>query len=270
MEVGIVAQRDNDRAIHLAEAIDDRVSRPVRLDESTAGALGTEGYPVDSFDECDLVVSIGGDGTFLFAARGAGGTPMLGVNLGEVGFLNAVDPDDAIDAVRRTIDALRAGEATIRESPRLAAHTEDWESQSAVNEIVVQGDRRGPGGGIGFETRIDGSLYSSGTADGVLVATPTGSTAYNLSERGPLVHPGVDGIVVTEMVATGGMPSLVVEENTTVEITVTGTDDTVVVSDGRVTESIDAPVEIAIERTEPPLRIAGPQSDFFEALGKLE
>lgn len=270
MEVGIVAQQDNDRAMQLAEAIADQLSTPVRLDESTAGALRRDGSPVDTFDECDLIVSIGGDGTFLFAARGAGGTPILGVNLGEVGFLNAVDPDGAIDAVEAELTKLQEGTATIRESPRLAAYTNGWRSHPATNEIVVQGDRRGPGGGIGFETRIDGALYSSGSADGVLVATPTGSTAYNMSERGPLVHPGVDGMVLTEMCSTGGMPSLVVDDASTIHITVTDTERAIVVSDGRITESLDAPVDVRIERTDPPLRIAGPPTDFFEALGKLE
>jgi len=113
MEVGIVAQRDNSRAAALAAEIRTAlrdVGVACRLDESTADVLDERdvGSPVEGFSACDLVVSIGGDGTFLFAARGAGGTPILGVNLGEVGFLNAVRPENAVDAVKREVEALRA------------------------------------------------------------------------------------------------------------------------------------------------------------------
>lgn len=272
MEVGIVAQRGNARAARIADGIRDRLRTDgitVRLDAVTAADLGHSGKPIETFDRSDLVVSIGGDGTFLFAARGAGGTPILGVNLGEVGFLNAVDPEEAIDAVPTEAAAIADGTAEIREAPRLSASVGDWTSGAATNEVLVQGQRRGPGAGIDFETRVDGSLYSSGHADGILVATPTGSTAYNLSEGGPIVHPAVRGLLITEMCATGGMPSLFVDQDATITVTVTGTDRAIVASDGRLTHSIEPPTEVTITRSDPPLRIAGPTGDFFEALGKL-
>lgn len=272
MDVGIIAQRGNMRAAEIAGAIASRLRREavdVRLDTATANTLEQKGMSISTFDETDLVVSIGGDGTFLFAARGAGATPILGVNLGEVGFLNAVAPDDAVEAVATEVQAVADGSIVIREAPRLAATVDDWQSNPATNEIVVQGSRRGPGAGIDFETRIDGSLYSSGHADGILVATPTGSTAYNLSEGGPLVHPGVDSVILTEMCATDGMPSLLVDQASTVTVTVSGVESALVVSDGRDPREIEPPVDVQITRSEPPLRIAGPTGDFFEALGKL-
>jgi NAD+ kinase len=272
MEVGIVAQKGNNRAAYLAEDLRDRLREAtvrVAVDESTADALGLDGIPVSAMDSVDLVVSIGGDGTFLFAARGAGGVPILGVNLGEVGFLNAVPPDDAVDAVLAEVDAFRGERMRVREAPRLAAACDGWRSEPAANEIVVQGGRRGRGGGVGYEVRVDGSLYSSGHADGVLVATPTGSTAYNLSEGGPLVHPEVDGLVVTEMCAEGGMPPLLVGPDAAVSVTLTDTEEAVVITDGRGQHSLDVPAEVTVASTDPPVRVAGPSSDFFEALGKL-
>ena len=274
MEVGIVARKGSERAVSLAATLRDVVvdaGEAVWLDEETAAALdaGDDARPVEAFDDCDLVVAVGGDGTFLFVARNAGDTPIVGVNLGEVGFLNAVSPSAAATALRAEVRAFRDRGLDVREAPRLTASADDWTSTPAANEIVVQGDRRGPGGGIDYEVRVDGAAYSEGHADGVLVATPTGSTAYNLSERGPLVHPAVDGLVVNEMVADEGMPPLVVDTDATVTVAVENDAGATVASDGRDTATLDGPVEIAIERTAPPIRIAGPPSDFFEALGKL-
>jgi NAD+ kinase len=273
MHVGIVAQRDNARAELLAGRLRDRLGAAdvgVTVDPATADALDCAGDPVETFDACDLVVSIGGDGTFLFSARGAGGTPILGVNLGEVGFLNAVGPDDAVEAVLDAVAQHRAGGLEVREVPRLAASGDGWEAEPAANEIVVLGPRRGHGGGAGIEIRVDGSLYSGGHADGVLIGTPTGSTAYNLSEGGPLIHPGVEGLVITEMAAAGGMPPLVIDADSEVTVTVTDADSAVVVSDGRRTRELTPPTEVAVAVTDPPVRLAGPKGNFFEALGKLD
>ncbi|MFO8114181.1 MAG: NAD(+)/NADH kinase [Halorubrum sp.] len=274
MEVAIVARKGSERAVSLAATLRDAIlaaGESVWLDAETADALdeGDRGRSVEALVDADLAVAVGGDGTFLFAARNAGDTPILGVNLGEVGFLNAVPPEDAEEAVLAEVNAFDRGEMDVREAPRLAAHAGDWSSVPAANEVVIQGDRRGPGAGVDYEVRVDGSRYSDGHADGVLVATPTGSSAYNLSERGPLVGPDVSGLVVNEMAAESGMPPLVVDVDAAVTVAVEGVDEAVVVSDGRNATTLEAPVEVTVERTTPPMRIAGPPLDFFEALGKL-
>ena len=269
-----MARKGSERAVAVADELRDAVvgaGAAVWLDAETADALGEPeaGRAVDALDACDLAVAVGGDGTFLFVARNAGDTPIVGVNLGEVGFLNAVPPEAAAEAVVSEVEAFDRGEMDVREAPRLAARTEDWSSVPAANEVVIQGGRRGPGAGIDYEVRVDGSRYAGGHADGVLVATPTGSTAYNLSEGGPLVHPAVSGLIVNEMAAADGMPPLVIDADATVTVAVEGGEEAVVASDGRNTTTLPAPVEVTVERTTPPMRIAGPPSDFFEALGKL-
>ena len=269
-----MARKGSERAVAVADELRDAVvgaGASVWLDAETAGALGepAAGRAVDALADCDLAVAVGGDGTFLFVARNAEDTPIVGVNLGEVGFLNAVPPEAAEEALLSEVEAFDRGEMDVREAPRLAARTGDWASVPAANEIVIQSRRRGPGAGVDYEVRVDGSRYAGGHADGVLVATPTGSTAYNLSEDGPLVHPGVSGLVVNEMAADEGMPPLVVDADATVTVSVAGVDGVVVASDGRNTTTLSAPTEVTVERTTPPMRIAGPPSDFFEALGKL-
>ncbi len=272
MEIGIVAREGNPNAVAVAERVRSAIrarGASVWVDERTATAIDEEGRSVDALADCDLAVAIGGDGTFLFVARNAGGTPVLGINLGEVGFLNVVSPDDAEEAVISAVEEFRDGRMSVREAPRLAARADGWESVPAANEIVVQGDRRGPGAGIDYELCVNDSLYSAGHADGIIVATQTGSTAYNLSERGPLVHPDVAGLIVNEMAPEPGMPPLMVDVDATVKIAVSDPEEVVMVSDGRNTRELDGPIEVTVERTTPPMRIAGPDSDFFQALEKL-
>ncbi|QSG08310.1 NAD(+)/NADH kinase [Halapricum desulfuricans] len=289
MQLGIVGQKGNPRAQSLVEAIGRsfRDDVDVLVDSVTAEALSEErdrGYgpsgserfepdaiAIDDLNTCDLVLAIGGDGTFLFAARGVEDTPIMGVNLGEVGFLNGVAPDDAIEAVHDVIDDLREdGRTPTRALSRVRATGEDWTLPPSLNEVVIQGPQRGHGNGVDVTVRVDGSLYTSGHADGVLVATPTGSTAYNLSEAGPLVHPSVDALVVTEMAAELAMPPLVVDEDSELTIHVESDGGATVVSDGRVSRDIETPTRVTLRRAEESVHVAGPPLDFFAALGKLE
>jgi NAD+ kinase len=273
MRVGIVAQKGNDKAARLAGRIRDTLSPEVavRLDAATAERRDAEGHPIESMADCDLVVSIGGDGTFLFVARGAGGTPVLGVNLGEVGFLNGVSPEDAVETVEAVVAGYRETDTIpASEVPRLrATGGGDWDLHPALNEIVVQGPQRGHGQGLDYEVRVEGRVFASGHGDGVLVSTPTGSTAYNLSEGGPLVHPDVEGLVITEMCAAESMPPLVAPADSEVVVRAEGADFGYVSADST-RERFEMPESVTIEPADEPTRIAEPSSDFFRALGKLD
>jgi NAD+ kinase len=288
MRIGLVAQQDNARAAALADELrHDLGDAEVWVDESTAATLSTgvgtetgprpeapdgpvEARPVEAMAACDLVVSVGGDGTFLFAARGAGTTPVLGVNLGEVGFLNSVAPEHAVEAVREVVDHHReTGGVRSQELPRVRASGDDWTLAPALNEVAILGPQRGHGNGVDVEIRVDGDLYDGTHADGVLVATPTGSTAYNLGEGGPLVHPSVDALLVTEMCATAPMPPLVVAADSEVTVRVEAADSAIVVADGRLTREVTPPTRVTVAAAEP-ARIAGPPLEFFAALEKLD
>ncbi len=274
MELGIVAQKGNERATELARTVaaavaDDGVT--VHLDEATAAATGDDGVPVSSMADCPLVVSVGGDGTFLFAARHVGPTPILGVNLGEVGFLNAVPPAAAVDAVREELAHVRErGAPRFREVPRLVASGDGWSLPPGLNEVGVFGPRRGRGQGLDAEVRVDGATFAEGHADGVLVATPTGSTAYNLAEDGPLVHPTVGALVVTVMAPASPTPPLVVPLDGEVSVLASGAERAVVASDGAARTHVEPPAEVTVGVHPEPGRIAGPPSEFFRALEKLE
>ena len=272
MLLGIVAQNGNTHAAYLADEL--RTALPsnvgVLIDPATATELDIDGTPLNEFKRADLVVSVGGDGTFLFTAREVGPVPIVGVNLGEVGFLNAVSPQHAIELIQQEVEQYRErGTVLYRELNRLQASVDGWTSNPALNEIAVIGPHRGRGGGIGVELRIDGALYSGGYADGALIATPTGSTAYNLSEGGPLVHPTVEAFVATEMCANEPMRPLVFHAGASATIRVDDAESAVVVTDGSSPHEIEPPASIRIERANDPVRLAGPPLEFFDALGKL-
>lgn len=273
VRVGVVAQRSNARAAELAAEIRCETDATVVLDRDAAESLDRPEIGVDVADmaDCDLVVSIGGDGTFLYAARGSGGAPVMGVNLGEVGFLNAVAPGKAIETVQEEVRHIREnGGPRLREIPKVSASGDGWALPPAINEVAVMGAQRGRNQGIGIEVRVDGALYGGTHADGVLVCTPTGSTAYNLSEGGPLVHPAVEGFTITEMVADDPMPSLVVGIDSEVTVRVEEAESAVVVADGRTVQEVTPPTQVTLTRATDPVRVAGPPLDFFAALGKLD
>jgi len=245
MQVGIVARKGSERAVAVADELRDAVAgarASVWLDAETADALGepAAGREVDALADCDLAVAVGGDGTFLFVARNAGDTPIVGVNLGEVGFPQRRPPEAAEEAVVSEVEAFDRGEMNVREAPRLA-RTDEWTSVPAANEVVIQGARRGPGAGIDYEVRVDGSRYAGGHADGVLVATPTGSTAYNLSEGGLSSTRGERPSSSTRWSPRRGCPPIVVDADATVTVAVEGVDEVVVASDGRNVTTLPRP-----------------------------
>ncbi len=274
MDIGIVAQKGKSTAVSLAADLRDALAdaeTSVLVDATTADEIGGRGVPTEELSACPLVVSVGGDGTFLYAARHVGSTPILGVNLGEVGFLNAVPPDDAFERVLEEVEHIRdQGEPRFREVPRIEGHGDNWALPPGLNEFLIQGPRRGPGGGLDATIAVDGSTYVSTHLDGVIVATTTGSTAYNLSEGGPLVHPNASGLLVNAMCPQHPARPLMVGPEASIEIEVDGAEEAVVASDGSERRWIDVPATIEVEVAAEPGRIAGPRSDFFTALEKID
>ncbi|GAB7018689.1 NAD(+)/NADH kinase [Halostagnicola bangensis] len=271
--VGIVAQRDNDRAQSLAaqlvEALESDDVRVV-VDDETGQTIGEDCVAVAEMNAFDLVVSIGGDGTLLFVAREASDAPIVGVNLGEVGFLNAVPPENAVEAVTSLVaERRKTGSVSGRDVKRLRASGEGWTLEPALNEVVVHGPKRGSGGGATIDIRVDGQQYARSHADGVLVATPTGSTAYNLSEGGPLVRPSVGALVVTQMAATEPMPPLVIDNTSELTLTVRDAETAYAISDGRNRQRLEPPTTVTVTTADDPVTLAGPPVNFFEALEKL-
>ncbi|OFK88023.1 NAD kinase [Bacteroides sp. HMSC067B03] len=157
--------------------------------------------PVDALLEgndftADMVISIGGDGTFLKAARRVGRKqiPILGINTGRLGFLADVSPEE----MEVTFEEIQAGRYSVEERSVLQLICNDrnlQESPYALNEIAVL--KRDSSSMISIRTAINGAYLNTYQADGLVIATPTGSTAYSLSVGGPIIVPHSNTIAIT-------------------------------------------------------------------------
>ncbi len=202
LTLGIMANAGKPAALEVAAAADAHLRAhglTVRLQHRVAEALGLadRGLPDDAVVEAEAVLVLGGDGTILATARlcASRGTPMLPVHLGRFGFLTNVAPSDLPAA----LDALLAGHFTQEERMMLWCETRRsgvlQDSGLALNEIVIA---NGPLSRVlHLRISIDGRYVTTYAADGLIVATPTGSTAYSLSAGGPLVHPSLQTLLVT-------------------------------------------------------------------------
>jgi NAD+ kinase len=209
--------------LRLAAFLEGRGVR-VLLDRLTAGHVGQTGYTVlpleDVGKQADLAVVIGGDGTMLNIARTFApfDTALVGVNLGRLGFLT----DIPLDAMCETIGSILDGDYSVEERMLLAAevHTEGTRRFQvlAFNDVVVSKGVKG--GMIEFDVHIDGQFVYTLRSDGIIVASPTGSTAYALSSGGPILHPSVSVMALVPVCPhTLSNRPIAVSSEATVEIT---------------------------------------------------
>ncbi|MDQ2650844.1 MAG: NAD(+)/NADH kinase [Actinomycetota bacterium] len=172
----------------------------VRLPDTDAAIVGLSslGGPEQGFgDGLDLAVSLGGDGTMLRTVDlvAAAGVPILGVNIGQLGYLSAIEPDELLSALERFL----AGEQRIEERMLLTVRSQQADGTAtevlAFNEAVLE--KTPMGHTVRLEVAVDGEFFTTYAADGLIVATPTGSTAYAFSARGPIVAPTHRAILLT-------------------------------------------------------------------------
>ncbi len=147
-------------------------------------------------DHADLVIAIGGDGTMLYASRLAreSGTPILGINRGRLGFLADVTPDEMIASVDSVLQGNYSRDPRLLLEATLTPESGPTRTAHALNDVVLK--RRETGRMVDFSTRVDGDFVNTHSGDGIIVATPTGSTAYSLSCGGPIISPALDAVVV--------------------------------------------------------------------------
>ncbi len=204
-----------------------------------------------AFPDADLVVSLGGDGTILRSARLLRGrrTPILGINLGTLGFLTAVELDRLFEAMEKVLK----GEFSIDERMMLECEitfsSGERSRHLALNEVVVErGERQRM---VPIEVRVNGAFFNKYTADGLILATPTGSTAYSFSAGGPVVAPNNEVTIMTPISPHSLFGrSVILNPKDRVEVKVPSALETVVGIDGVIIARSDAVTALNVRRAE--------------------
>lgn len=274
MKVGILYNKNKKDGAHYAELLKNSIS-----DISARELCGTpwtviesSDYQYKAFSEADILISVGGDGTFLKTAAASldSEKPVLGFNLGTLGLLTEFDKND----IEGTVTRLVRGDYIIEERMTLYVSARDKSgnivfSATAVNDCVLA--RGGLAKVAYIDLLINGTLADTYPCDGIIVSTQTGSTAYSLSAGGPIVEPGNDVIVITPICAhyTDGR-SIIARPSSVIEMKMRRAHKQIYISvDGHDNFQVEDGIIIRCERSNKKvriIRIAPP--NFYEALRK--
>jgi NAD+ kinase len=246
----------------------------VWLDEASHSLLADSSLPRSPVAElgrrCDLVIVVGGDGTLLHAARilAASGVALFGINLGRLGFLVDVSPEGLEKALDQILAGAFVEEQRFLLESRIAARVGEGEKSLALNDVVVH--RWNSARMIEFETYVDGSFVNAQRSDGLIVSTPTGSTAYALSGGGPLLHPTLNALLLVPICPhTLSNRPLAVSGDSRVEIRICGCDHehVRVTCDGQATRPIRPGETVYLCKSEHPIRLLHPENhDHYQIL----
>ena len=257
----------------LAALVREFAAHPVQLhfDHRAARLLGTETSHDESAlaDRCELLIVLGGDGTILdvLHALGSNLRPLFGINLGTLGFLTTVGATERV----RAVNAIVAGDYVLSERTLLKVETlrsgAVIHTDTALNEAVAS--RGELSRLVRLAVRIGDTVLTEYNADGLIVATPTGSTAYSLAAGGPILEPD-SGVFVVNPICPHVLTNRAVIVNDRTPITITAADespDVVLTLDGRATHRLERGDTIRITRAEQRLPLAMlPGVSFFDVL----
>ena len=257
--VGLIAARSKEEAQGLAPAVADALHvRGVDVVPEENLALG-----VSARDQVDVIVVLGGDGLMMRAANAYPDVPLLGVNFGNVGFLALVERRNWEQA----LDALMTGNYEVQEGPTLQATRvrEGVEANQgwAINDVVIRAGLRM----VDIEIYIDGHYVNTYPGDGMIVATPHGSTAYGMAAGGPILTAGVRGFAIVPINCHSPIRTpFVVSEAAIIEMVVATNRDASLILDGREHDSLLHRDIVRVTRGEHVFRLITMQStNFYEA-----
>jgi NAD+ kinase len=271
-KIGLVVKSDakaNRKALELEKWLRTRNIEIIRKESVASGQKNTAGRPSPAPADLDCVFVLGGDGTFLSAVRWIGDQdiPILGIKFGEVGFLAEIAEENLYSAAEKVLKGdfnlrprMRLSVKVLRQKKTLARGT-------VLNDVVIN---RGALARLAhIETFINDHYLTTYSADGLIVATPTGSTAYSLAAGGPVIHPAVPGIILTPICPfTLTNRPLIVPESADIKIRlVKGSADISLTFDGQKGFEIDDRDEIVIQKGPHPIHlITLPDRQYFDIL----
>jgi len=273
-KVGIYAKTNHPDAEQIAVDICNRFKSEqieVLLEDSLAEQIGqVNGYAGEEIPgQVDLIIVLGGDGTLISVARliGDRNVPIVGVNLGRLGFLTEVTRDELPEMLERLIsgnyqvsDRMML-DATIHRNDRVVGKF------TVLNDIVI--NKGALARIIDMETSVDGRHLTSYKADGLIVSTPTGSTGYNLAAGGPIIYPDINSLLITPICPhmLTNRP-IMVWSRSVIEIKVNFEDDVVFFTgDGQVGRKLLPGDRVEVRRSEQRTHlVSSPSKDYFEIL----
>jgi NAD+ kinase len=246
----------------------------VLIETETASYLPGDELPVYPRDQlgkhCDLIIVVGGDGSLLNAARAAVNchTPVLGINRGRFGFLTDILPGVLTQKIAEVLDGRFTEEQRFLLNVDVEYEGKTLAQDIALNDVVLM-----PGEAahmIEFATTIDGQFMSSQYADGLIIATPTGSTAYALSGGGPILHPSLDAVVLVPMFPhTLSARPIVIAGDSVISIEIVSTNENApgLSCDGQARISVQPGATINVSKKPEQLRLIHPVDyNYFETL----
>jgi len=273
--VGIYAKKHHPDAVKVGRSVISWLEqRGLRVvpDKTLALALGdvVKGYPRNSIPAMvDLIVVLGGDGTLIAAARKLRErkTPILGVNLGSLGFMTEI----TIEELYPVLEQVLAGDYKVSERITLEATIERGKKEIGRYRVLTEvGINKGAIARIiDMETYVDDCYLTTFKADGLIIATPTGSTAYNLAAGGPIVSPLLACLVVTPICPhTLTNRPVILDKDVVISVEVkTHDSDVVLTADGQVSVPLRGGDVVRVQRSEHSIRlITSPDKDCFEIL----
>lgn len=231
--VGLVARYDKKHALTLAEELSDYLTKrglQVFLEDTLQGKIKSAGKFVPLKDmRADFIITMGGDGTILRTCitLPKPEPPILAVNMGVRGFLTEVEPKEACAAVDRVLK----GDFKVDKCSKLIAAADGQPTPDALNDIVVSGGE--PSKILHMRILKEGKPVAFLEADGVILATQTGSTGYSLSAGGPVMDPEVEGIVLTPICSLTTFRSMVFPADSKIQIEAVRPKEMLVLVDGR-------------------------------------
>lgn len=270
--VGVAVKSSNPHAVELGRRVIAELARrgaEAVVDRDSAAALGASLGPAraELGRHADVVLVLGGDGTFLSVTRGCpSSTPVAGVNLGTLGFLT----EHAPDATFSLLDEIFSGRCRIEQRQRLKVLVrwpEDERELLVLNDVVV--NKASLARIVTTIAEVDGELLSRYRGDGLIIATPSGSTAYNLSAGGPIVHPGLPAMLVTPICSHSlGVRPLVLPPASRVRVWIEDSDAEVHLTlDGQVGLPMNGSMRVEVSASQQPLSlIRNEESTFFSIL----
>jgi NAD+ kinase len=261
MKAVIVSRIDNRDALAYSSEIRkllEEAGCTAVFDQDTAGALNRKGESLAGTD-ADVIIVIGGDGTILRTIQGLDRpVPVLGINWGEVGFLADLEPSEA-PAFLRTLPK----GFSVEERMRIALATDTSPLGVALNEALIVTTR--PAKMLRFSIIVDGIIAEQFRADGLLVSTPTGSTAYAMSAGGPIVDPRIQGFLLVPLAPymLSARPHLI-SESRNLEIRLESSKPAHLVIDGQQSIDLGTSSTLRVTRSDTPARFVDVKRNFFE------